>query len=180
MPGIEDLSPADQQAHRLGVLLLKDPEVARQAKRLAKKADPSLRIPEIELEDQIEKANEKNAEKVAELEQRLIKQDVDNRRAAFRADCKEKGLDPDEVEKIVVAEKCSTATAIKIATMQRDTAEPTAGDVAHGGNPPHTPIDMRPDQDWRKLQGNSLRRRSATLAHEMVDQFRTQRRTAAR
>lgn len=183
MPGIEDLSPQDQQAHRLGALLLrKNPDIARRAKRLAREADPTLVVPELDLEDQITKAGEKQAEKVAELEQRLIEQDVANRRAAFRAECKEKGLDPAEVEKIVVAEKCSTATAIKIADMQRQTAEPAAGDVQHGGNPPHTPIDMRPEQDWRKLGGNrgALMRKAADVAHSMIDGFNKARRVAAR
>jgi hypothetical protein len=181
MAGIEDLSPADQQAHKLGVMLLrKNPDIARRAKRLAREADPTLVVPELELEDQIAKGQEKNQEKIAELEQRLINQDVQQRRKAFREDCEKQGLDPTEVEKIVVDEKCSTATAIKVALLQRQTAEPTAGDVLHGGNAPHTPIDMRPDKDWRKLEGGALRRRSADIASEMVNDFAKARRSGAR
>jgi hypothetical protein len=175
MAGLEDLSPQDQQAHRLGKLLLeKNPEIARRAKRLAKEADPALRIPEIELEDQIAAATKDSQKRIDELEQRQIATDVERRRERFRAECTEQGLDPEAVEKIVVDEKCSTATAIKLALAQRQTAEPTAGDVF--ANPPGTPIDMRPEKDVRKLAGGALRRWSADTAHAMVDQFRKTRR----
>lgn len=175
MAGLEDLSPQDQQAHRLGKLLLeKNPEIARKAKRLAKEADPALRIPEIELEDQIAAATATQEKKIQELMERQITTEANARRERFRAECREQGLVPEDVEKIVADEKCSPATAIKLALAQRQTAEPTAGDVF--ANPPGTPIDMRPEKDVRKLAGGALRRWSADMAHGMVDQFRKTRR----
>jgi hypothetical protein len=180
MAGIEDLTPDQAQQLRLGAILLKNPDVARKAKRLAKEADPTLRIPEIELEDQIAAAGKVQADKIAELEQTVIKQDVERRREKFRADCVERGLKPEDVEKIVVDEKCSTATAIKLAIAMAQTAEPGPGEVVNGPNGPHSPIEMRPDKDWRKLTGNALRRRSADVAHEMVNGFLKLKRAVAR
>ena len=179
MAGIEDLSPELQQQLRLGAIMLKDPAIAREAKRLAKKADPSLRIPEIELEDQVNAVAVKNNERIDALEQQLVTERVNARHAAFRADCEKQGLDPDEVEKIVVAEKCSTATALKMAVMQRETAAPSAPDV-RTGNPQGAQIDMRPEADVRKLYGGALRRWSADTAAEMIDGFRKVRRAVAR
>lgn len=177
--GVEGLSANQQQALKLGELLLNtNPDIARDAKRLAKKANPALRIPEIELEDAIDKASEKNTAKVAELEQRLIERDVTDRRRIFREDCTKQGLDPDEVEKIVVAEKCSPATAIKLALLQQQTGEPTA--AAHHVMPQGTPVDMRPEKDIRNLSGAALRKWSADQAHSMVSDLMSKRRTAAR
>jgi hypothetical protein len=181
MPGIEDLSPQDQQAHRLGTLLLrKNPDIARRAKRLAREADPTLVVPELELEDQIAKSNQTQAEKLAAMETQLMEERVRNRKRDRDAQIKDAGYTVEEIEKIIVDEKCTYETALKIADLQRQTAEPAAGDVLHGGLPPHTPIDLRPDQDWRKLSGNALRRKSATVAHEMVDDLAKRRRAAAR
>src|SRR4029077_9792702 len=116
--GLESLTPEQAKALQLGSLLLNtNPDIARDAKRLALKANPKLNIPELELEDRIDKATARSPEKIEELEQRLITQDVNARRELFRSDCTKQGLDPDEVEKIVVDEKCSPATAIKLALM---------------------------------------------------------------
>jgi hypothetical protein len=175
MSGIEDLKPEEVQALRLGsILLSKNPDIARKAKRLAKEADPTLRIPEIELEDQIAAGNKEQADRIAELEQRQIQTEVERRRERFRADCKEQGLDPTEVEKIVVDEKCSTSTAIKLALASQQTGEASAAEVASGSNGMHSPMEVRPDADWRKLGGNlaGLRRKSADVAHDMVNNFR--------
>lgn len=178
--GIESLSAADQNAVRLGRLLLNtNPEVAREAKRLAKKADPNLRVPELELEDQIAASAKKSEERTAELERQLIEERVARRREEFHRQVAAEGLDVAEVEKIIVDEKCSPATAIKMAKLQQQTADPTAGVVAANGNAVGTPIEMRPEAEVRKLTGNTLKRWSATLAHEMVDGFRGRNRGRA-
>lgn len=179
---LEGLTPNQRQALNLGRLLLeKNPDIARKAKRLAKEADPTLRVPEIELEDQIAAGNKAQADRIAELEQRQIQSDVERRRERFHTACREQGLNPEEVEKIVVDEKCSTSTAIKLALAERTTGDPSAGDVSHG-NAPHTPIDPRPDAEWRKLGGNksALARRSHDIAAEMMDGFKRERRAGAR
>lgn len=181
MPGIEDLTPAQAQAMRLGEILQKNPDIAMRAKRLAKEADPTLRIPEVELEDKIAQGTKDAAKRIDDLEQRQIANEVAQRREQFRAVCKEQGLDPAEVEKIVVDEKCSTGTAIKLAIASRQTGEASAAEVAAGSNGQGSPIEVRPDAEWRKLGGNlaQLRRKSADVAHEMVNTFRKGTRRSA-
>lgn len=179
MAGLEDLTPAQRQELHAGqILLRKNPEIARKAKLLIKEADPSISIPEVEADLRVQESEKKTAEQIAALEQRVIAQDVEARRAKFREKCKDKGLDPDEVEKIVVAEKCSTETAIRIAEMQQEMAAPGPAEVRHGGSP--GPVDMRPDKDWKNLQGGALRLRSATVAREMIDEARNPRSAKAR
>jgi hypothetical protein len=183
MAGIEDLSPEDQQALRLGaVLLRKNPDVAMRAKRLAKEADSTLRIPEVELEDKITASAKETEKRVDEIEKRQIATDVAQRRATFRAECTNLDLVPEEVEKIVVAEGCSPSTAIKLALAQRQTAEPGAAEVVSGSDGMHSPMELRPDTEFRKLGGNlaALRRHSATIAHDMVNELRGKRRVVAR
>jgi hypothetical protein len=181
MPGIEDLSPQDQQAHRLGTLLLrKNPDIAKRARRLAKEADPTLSVPDIELEDKIAEGQAASDKKLEKVEADLMTERVARRKAERDAQIVAAGFTVEEIEKIIVDEKCTYETALKIATLQQQTAEPTAGDVRHGGNPVHTPIDVRPDADWRKLGGNkaALARRSHDVAATMITDFAKARRTA--
>jgi hypothetical protein len=177
MAGVEDLTGADLQAHSLGKLLQQNPEVYREAQRLALKVNPKLRIPEIELEDQIAKSEAKNKERTDKLEEELIAERVARRKTERDAQIAALGLEIAEVEKIIVDEKCSYETAMKLAQLQRQTAEPTAGDH-NFVNAPGTPVEMRPEGDVRKLSGASLRRWSADQAHKMIDQLRGQRRVA--
>lgn len=183
--GIEGLTPAQVAAVRLNEILRKDPEVWRQTQRLAKKADPTLRIPEVELEDSLAASRAENERKIAEQNERIITLEADRRREKERAQSAAEGLDPDEVETRIVEERkagnaINHATMRKIMLLERQTADPTAGTVVHGSNPQGTPVELRPDGDWRKLQGNSLRRHSAKVAGEMINDLIKARRVAAR
>jgi hypothetical protein len=181
MAGIEDLSPQDQQAHRLGALLLrKSPDIARKAKRLAREADPTLIVPELDLEDQLEKSAKTQDEKLEAMDKQLMEERVARRKTERDQQIKDAGFTVAEIEKIIVDEKCTYETALKIAALQQQTAEPTAGEVRHGGNQPGTPIDMRPEADWRKLGTNraALQRRSHEVASEMITNFNKGRRAA--
>lgn len=181
MAGIEDLSPQDRAALNAGKLLLQsNPDIALRTKRLLKEAKPDLRFPELEIEDRAAAAVAATDKRVEKLEADLINERVARRQTERNAEITGKGFKVADIEKIIVDRKCSYETALHIAELERTTAEPTAGEVQHGGNPQHTPIDMRPEKDVRKLQGNDLRRWSADLAHSMVDAFAKTRRAAAR
>lgn len=172
----ENLTPAEAQALRLGSLLLqKNPDIALKAKRLAKEADPTLNIPEVDIDDRMHAVVKPALDRADKLEQELVAERVARRQTERNAQIRERGLKVEDVEKIIVDEKCTYETAMKIAELQARTSEPTPGDLPFRGNPPHTPIDMRPDKDVRKLQGNSLRKWSSDLAHNMVDQLRGRR-----
>jgi predicted nucleic acid-binding protein len=181
MAGIEDLSPEDQRLHRAGALLLKGtPEIAKKAKRLLKEAKPDLQIPEVEMEDAVAAAEGRANKRVEELEAQMVRERAERRHSERVRQLKELGLDQEKVEKLIKDHPNWTYDdAIAFATMERQTAEPTAGEVV-AGSVPHLPIELRPDKDWRKLQGNDLRRHSANIASEMITANARARRAGAR
>jgi hypothetical protein len=171
MAGADDLPLEQQKALRLGRLLLEtNPEIAMDAKRLAKKADPNLRLPEVELEDKMRAEAAARAEWEEKQEQRQMEERVTARRKERDREAKAAGFTPEEIEKIVVDEKCSFETAMKLAELQRQSAEPGAGDVYYGGRVPQ-PRDMRGDPEWRKLSPAQQRLRGNEMAHQMIDDF---------
>jgi hypothetical protein len=176
--GVEDLTGADLEAHRLGKILLGNPEVSLEAKRLAKRAQPSLRIPEVELHEAIAVQDAKAQEREQKLSDELLRVRVEAKHNAKRAELKDKGYNIDDLDKIIVDFGAKDYdSAIKIYDMQQARAEPTAPDI-RSGNAVGAQIDMRPDQDWRKLTPGEARRKSADIAGEMISGFRTQRRAA--
>lgn len=179
MAGIEDLSPAELRAFRLGKLLESNPEVRREALRLARKADPKLRIPELELEDRVDAERDARLKSEEKLEHQLMEERVARRKSERDAQIVAAGFTVDEIEKIIVDEKCSYETAMKLAELMKSTAEPSAGEVRTGA--PGEPIELRPGEDFRKLGTNvgGLRRLSASIAGQMIDQFRGRRRAAS-
>jgi hypothetical protein len=150
--------------------------VALKAKRLAKEAQPSLRIPEVELDDKLNASQAATTKQVEELEKKLLTETVERRRVERARQIESEGLSVEEVEKLVVDEACTYETAIKMAKLQKQTAEPAASDVFHGGTPRHSPLELRPGAEWRKFQGPGLKRESARVGHEMIDEFAKQRR----
>lgn len=169
MAGIEDLSGQELVQARLGKLLLETPEVRRDVLRLAKKANPKLNLPEVELEERLDAERADAIKREEKLEQQLMEERVARRKTERDAQIRAAGFTVEEIEKIIVDEKCTYETALKLAGLSKQTAEPTAGDVRFGANPPGTPVEMRPDKDWRKLQGSQLRQRSAEVAAEMIN-----------
>ena len=171
----EELTPAQQQALRLGELLLrKNPDIALKAKRLAKEADPSLSIPEVDIDDKIAAGVTAANARADQLEKELVTERVTRRKGERDAQIRAAGFKVEDIEKIIVDRACTYETALHIAELERRSSEPTPGDLPRG-NPMHTPVEMRPEKEWRGLFGNQLRRKSADLAHAMVDQFRGRR-----
>lgn len=168
--GLEDLTPEQQKQLKLGEILLANPEVSKSALRLAKRAKPELRLPEIDLEDAIEAEAKKREEWQAKQEEREINQRVEQRRREHALAAKEAGFTPEEIEKIVVDEKCSFETALKFAELQRETAIPGAAETGYGGRVPYS-RDLRPDPEWRKLSPADQRRKGTSMAHEMLDDY---------
>lgn len=165
---LEDLTPAQRQALSLGAVLLKNPEIHKQAKRLAKAADPTLSIPEIELEDQLAAERERTDKELEKRDKALMEERVARRREERNRQIQAEGLTVEEVEKVIVEENCSYETAIKLVKAMKNTADPSSPLIVSGGHPQHTPIDMRPEQDVRKLSGSALRRWSHDTASQMI------------
>ena len=174
MAGLEDLTPDERKAFNLGRLLLGNPEVRRESLRLAKKADPKLNLPEIEFEEQLNQVNEAAIKREQKLADDLMSERVARRQADRNRQIVEAGYKVEDIEAIIVREKCTYETAMKIADLEARTADPGPADVQHG-HAVGTPVEMRPEGDWRKLNGAGLRKRSAQIAGEMINNFRGRR-----
>ena len=167
MAGLEDLSPEELKQFRLGKMLLEaNPEIADEAKRLARKVDPKLRLPEIDLADKIaaeKKAREEWEEKQAEKDR---EDRVHRRRQEEGQRARDAGFTPEEIEKIVVEEHCSFPTAIKLATLQRESAVPGPAQF-NSGDPLAKTKDG--DFDWRKASPSDQRRKGVEIFHQGID-----------
>lgn len=168
---LEDLTPAEQQQLRLGKLLLEsNPDIALDAKRLAKKADPRLRLPEVDLQDQIEQLKKENQEQVDKAERRRIEERVAAREMAAKKLIEDAGFSLEEIEKIVKEEglhgEGAIGTALKLATLQRQSVEPGPMGANYAG-----PMEIRGDPNLRKMSVGDLRRWSSSTGHEMIDAF---------
>lgn len=174
MPTIEELSPADLQAMKLGKALTGNPEVRREVQRLYKRVNPQAVIPELEAEDQIAAARAEDAARFDKQEKEIMALRVNQRVVERKEQCAKEGLDYDEVCAVVVAEKCSFETGIKILQLQQQTGEPGPGEVRSGASAVGSPMDLVPGEAFRKAGGNigALRRVSANVASDMINGFR--------
>ena len=151
---IEDLPAEQQKALHLGSMLLSNPEVANKAKRLAKEVDPHLRLPEIELEDAINKVRDENRAELEKRDKELMEERVRSRRAEQDSKIREAGFEPAEIEKLIVEEHFgSYEAALKFAELRRQAAEPGPAEASFGGRTPY-PRDLRGDEEWRKAYAN--------------------------
>lgn len=103
MPSFEELTDEQRAAlSRVGYQLIHNPEVSRDAKRLLMKANPKVKFPEIENEERTNAALKERDEKLQALEQKLLEKEMQDRVEAKRQQCRERGLDPAEVENLIV------------------------------------------------------------------------------
>lgn len=168
---LEDLTPAQQQQLRLGQLLLEtNPEIAMDAKKLALKANPNLRLPEVDLERKLEAERAARKELEDKIERQRIEDRVAERERTAKKLIEDAGFTPEEIEKIVKDEELHGAaginTALKLARLQRESAPPGGFDL--GGHP--GPMELR-DPELRKMSMSELRRWGAKTGHEMIDAF---------
>jgi hypothetical protein len=179
MAGVDELNAAQQQALRLGEALLAHPEVRTDVQRLYKKVKPDAVIPELALEERIDKVREEGDKKLEKFEQQLMEERVARRKAERDAMISKAGFTVEEIEKIMVDRKCTVETAIHIAGLERQTAEPSSPEV-RTSTVQGEPLDMRPDKDWKNLSKKQAERKGLSLAHTMVDEFRREQRRTAR
>jgi len=172
MAGLEDLSAADLEAIKLGRALMTNPEVRTQALRMAVKANPNLNVPEVRLLDAVDAVETRAQEREQRLEAELLKERVARKQSEKRQAVKDKGYDPDEIEKIIVDYGAKDYdAAMKIADMIHAQAEPTPADVRHS-LAAGEPLDLLPGQkDRPKTPGDGMKT-ALSIAHSMVDEFR--------
>lgn len=175
MAGIEDLTPQQLKWLRYGEMVLeaKDAAIVDEAKRLARKVRPDLHLPEIDLEDKINAEKKAREDWEAEQEQKARDKDLAQRREAQAQRSRDAGFDPEEIEKIVIEEKCSFPTALRLASAMRDSAVPGPASFSSG-----LPLNRTQDGEinWRKLSPADARRKGQEIFRDgLTDLMRRQR-----
>lgn len=176
---LENLSPEDRTFLAAGKKLFTHPELRREAQRLYKRAEPTANFPELATEERIQAVEEAAKKREGDLETQLIRERVERRQTERRAQMRDKGYDPEAIEKIIVDYNLSASEpekaydfAMKIADAERRSAEPTAAEIHSGPKP----VDLRPEKDIRNMSPSQLKNWGATQASEMINSFRKGRR----
>jgi hypothetical protein len=153
---INTLSPEylSKAADFYQLMMETNPDIAEKSKDLALQANPKLRLPEVTLRRQIEAQDKK----FADMEEKMQRQEIDRRNAererAAAAKIKESGFTAEEIEKIVKDQDLRGEkmidTAIRLAQLERQQADPGPGVMAHG-SASAGPRDLRPDLELRKM-----------------------------
>ena len=135
----ENLSLEDQQA--LGVTmhkLLSNPELRKTTLGLLKKADPSVSLPEIEMEEKLFAVAQQQEAKISDLENKLHQKELLEKREKQFAALRERGFDPAEVEKTMLDKRIADyETAAQYLELERQAAPPTPASI--------TPITLPDD-----------------------------------
>ena len=178
LEGLEKLSE-EQRANllRFGYELIhRDPTIAKEARRLAAKANPDVyRFPELQAEEAVKSELKTRDEKLAELEQKLIESDARAQLEARRQAAKERGLNSDTIEALIVERSKAGRpidwdTAMEIVEYQSQSAAATA---AADINPVQRNLPSM--KDWF-ADPEGTARREATNA---IDELRGRRRRTA-
>jgi hypothetical protein len=147
MPSLEELTPEQQdQALKLFAFVKQNPEVEKQIRREAKKKNPNMSAPDIDLEDALAQQREDFEAKLdAERKERLDFLQVERRKEAH-SKIRSAGLDPDEVEKAMVDESIGNYdTAIRYVSAQKKLAPSTPESI--------TPMTMPENKDlWKNKE----------------------------
>lgn len=95
---LEDLTSEQRAFLAAGELLLKNPEVAMEAKRLIKKVKPDVRFQDLETHESIEAATKKLREDQEKIQEALNKERLDREFEKQRAKLRADGVDVEALE----------------------------------------------------------------------------------
>lgn len=127
----ENLSLEDQQAlgqtmHRL----LSNPELRKTTLGLLKQADPSVSLPEVELDQRFDAFAAAQQKRIDELEAQAQQRQLADARQKQLDALRAQGLDPAEVERVMVDKRIADYdTAATYLRMERQTAAPTPASI---------------------------------------------------
>jgi len=159
---LEDLTPEQRARLTLMDALLKNPETQKEVRKLARKADPNFRPPDLDIEDRLEREREERRREQQEIKDQMA-QDQRNR---WYEDQKRKvaaaNLDIAKIEEVMKTKKIADYdTAIEYLQAQQQLAPATPASV--------TPMSMPLDKDlWKDPKGTASK-----IAHEMISGFRS-------
>lgn len=165
MPSLEDMTPEQQdQALKLFNFVQANPDVAKQIRKEAKKRNPNMQAPDLELEERLEAQEKAFNERLAKQDDERLAQIQQSRREEAHARIRAAGLDPESVEKIMVDESIGNYdTAIKYAQHQRQLAPATQESAS--------PLTMPSNKD---LYANK-ERWARTTAFEAINELKAKR-----
>jgi hypothetical protein len=175
MPSFEELSDEQRaQLSRVGFQLFHNPEVSKEAKRLLMKANPKVRFPEIEAEETVNTAMKSRDEKIAEMEGKLLEQEMNRRLEEKRATARERGLDPADIEALIVERGKQNRvidweSAMELLEYQKQSAAATpVGNTWKPANQLPGVKEMLESADPARLASEN--------AHKIIDELRGRRR----
>ena len=154
MPSLEDLPETEQvKALALYQFVQGNPDVAKKMRQIAREKNPNMPVPDTDvLEDKMQ--NELNAlrEELKKRDEQSVQQLQEQRRAEMHKRIQDNGLDPEEVEKIMIDEKIGNYdTAIKYVKQMRELAPSTPEQITPMSLP--TGKDLWTDKNrWAKSQ----------------------------
>lgn len=103
MPSLEELTQEQRDnLARMANQLLNDPKTSKDVKRLYRDINPKVHFPVLEQEDQLKAELKSRDEQIAELQQKQMQADARSALELKRAACRERGIDPAAVEKLII------------------------------------------------------------------------------
>lgn len=162
---LEDLTPQQRGFLALGEGLMKNPDIAKEARKLLRKADPNFRPPDLDLEERLETEREERRKENKALEDRLNTEQRNRWYEEQKRKVATAGLDLTKVEEVMKTKKIAEYdTAIEFLQSQQSPAAPTPEGV--------TPVARLPDNKelWKNPKQNA-----SDLAHQMINEFRSKR-----
>ena len=172
----EDLSDEDRKSLGLGQLLrqAKDPAAQEEWKRLAKKINPNLQFPELELTDKFDALTKRQSDWEEKQEERKTEERTARRHEQEARKAEAAGFKVEDIQKLATDMGIgSFDAALEFAQLQRDSAEPTAASYGRG---PRGPAEIIPS-DWRKMTPAERVRHGQRLAHEGISDMLRRMRT---
>ena len=157
MAGFEDLSDAQklalaQAAHKL----FQNPEVNKDAKRLLMKADPSVKFPEIETQDQFQSELTKRDDKIKELSDKQMEVAAQHRREAMHEQARERGLKPEDVEDAIVKKGIANwDTAMEYVELSQRAAPSTPASFESNLETPGAKEMWKDPKKWAREQAHA-------------------------
>ncbi|HVH70291.1 MAG TPA: hypothetical protein VNB49_04175 [Candidatus Dormibacteraeota bacterium] len=129
-PTLENLTPEQRAKLSFADLLLKNPDVALEAKKLAKKVNPELRFPDVEQQEAIAAATADLRKKQEEMEATINKDRIERAQEAKRAELRQQGVDVAALESFMKEnELYSYDKAVKIFGQVNRVAPPTPTNI---------------------------------------------------
>ena len=120
-----------EQAVRLFSFVKQNPDIEKQIRREAKKKHPNMQAPDIDLEDALQAQREEFREELQKRDRATLDALQSQRRAEYHSKIKSNGLDPKEIEQVMVDENIANYdTAIKYVRAQKQLAPATAESVS--------------------------------------------------